>query len=244
MPCYRAVFRSGCAFSIVYSGVKWAINAVHWGSRRKMLHGFAPPELTTVNAEGNTDGGHGATMKTLVYKRTHKGDPDARGRFGIEDCRGRVRGRDFDAVIGIGGIGSYAKSEGISGKVNWIGLGPKKKWLTSGRGPAVVFDHFVLFEEKGPDFESVAPVLAERAYSRNARILMNFNNAEKAEIRRILKLAKNAPPSTGTLRMKMRCKPKPLRPCYSDSFCIPPTIARAFSIVRKGRRGQHAPNSG
>ena len=40
-------------------------------------------------------------MQTLIYKRTHKGDPDKQGRFGIHDCMGRVRSRDFDAVIGM-----------------------------------------------------------------------------------------------------------------------------------------------
>ena len=39
-------------------------------------------------------------MRTLIYKRTHPGDPDAKGRFGIYDCMGRVRAWDFEAVIG------------------------------------------------------------------------------------------------------------------------------------------------
>jgi hypothetical protein len=30
-------------------------------------------------------------MRTLIYKRTHTGDPDANGCFGIYDCMGRVR---------------------------------------------------------------------------------------------------------------------------------------------------------
>jgi hypothetical protein len=38
-------------------------------------------------------------MRTLIYKRTHTGDPDASGCFGIFDCMGRVRALDFDAVI-------------------------------------------------------------------------------------------------------------------------------------------------
>ena len=43
-------------------------------------------------------------MVTLVYKMTHKGDPDPDlGHWGVEDCMGRVRGFKFDAVIGIGG---------------------------------------------------------------------------------------------------------------------------------------------
>src|SRR6266487_386945 len=65
-------------------------------------------------------------MRILVYKRTHNGDPDSNGCFGIDDCMGMVRYRPFDAVIGIGGIGSDAQANGIAGKVNWIGIGPRK----------------------------------------------------------------------------------------------------------------------
>ena len=49
-------------------------------------------------------------MRTFIYKRTHKGDPDKRGRFGINDCMGRDRSFDFNAVIGVGGIGIQAKA--------------------------------------------------------------------------------------------------------------------------------------
>ena len=41
-------------------------------------------------------------MRILTYKRTHKGDPDNRGVFGINDCMGAIRNRKFDAVVGIG----------------------------------------------------------------------------------------------------------------------------------------------
>ena len=93
-------------------------------------------------------------MRTLVYKRTHKGDPDRKGCFGIQDCMGRVRSYKFDAVIGVGGIGRMARVEGISGKVNWIGIG-SRKGPTGGRGPLVTFDHFVLYEERGRDFRAI-----------------------------------------------------------------------------------------
>jgi hypothetical protein len=57
-----------------------------------------------------------AIMRTLIYKRTHTGDPDPEsGVFGNRDCMGTVRGRRFDAVIGIGGIGSMPKRQGIAG---------------------------------------------------------------------------------------------------------------------------------
>ena len=35
-------------------------------------------------------------MRILTYKRTHTGDPDPSGRFGIYDCMGHVRDYDCD----------------------------------------------------------------------------------------------------------------------------------------------------
>lgn len=61
-------------------------------------------------------------MRTLIYKRTHHGDPDETGQFGIHDCMGRVRTWDFDAVIGVGGQGPEPRSHGLDGKVNWTVL--------------------------------------------------------------------------------------------------------------------------
>jgi hypothetical protein len=66
-------------------------------------------------------------MHILTYKRTHIGDPDSNGCFGINGCMGRVRGFNFDAVIGVGGIGWEPKSYGIDKKINWIGFKPYKK---------------------------------------------------------------------------------------------------------------------
>lgn len=164
-------------------------------------------------------------MRTFVYKRTHKRDPDNKGRFGIEDCMGSLRSCEFDAVIGIGGICAWARAEGISRKLNWVGVGPRKQRLTGKRGPLVTFDHFLLFEEDGIDFHAIAPVLARRLLSaKAARFLFSdgFGKTEQAEVNRILRLAKNAPPSAErhTVRNKRSgsCSSKP---CGSDSagFC-------------------------
>lgn len=135
-------------------------------------------------------------MRTLIYKRTHKGDPDETGCFGIRDCMGQVRNIDFDAVIGVGGIGSEARSAGISGKINWIGLKAHKEPIVGGRGPLVGFEHFLLFDDKGQDFRTIAPNLSQHIYSRNVRFLVNFNNQEQLEIDRLLEMAEAAPPST------------------------------------------------
>jgi hypothetical protein len=132
-------------------------------------------------------------IRVLVYKRTHHGDPDQYGQFGINDCMGRVRARDFDAVVGVGGIGSEPRKAGIAGKVNWIGIGPHKR--PGRRGPIVTFDHFLDFGVNGPDFTHLAPRLAARMYGRNVRSTNYDVNGPRDEIADILSLAKNALPS-------------------------------------------------
>jgi hypothetical protein len=142
-------------------------------------------------------------VRTFIYKRTHKGDPDKKGRFGINDCMGRDRNFDFDAVIGVGGVGIQAKAAGIDRKVNWIGVGSRKEPPHGRRGSLVTFDHFVLFEEKGKKFRAIAPILARRMYSTNGpRFLFNddLTEVEQREIDRLLAMAKTKPPSAGTPR--------------------------------------------
>lgn len=133
-------------------------------------------------------------MRTLIYKRTHNGDPDATGQFGIYDCMGRVRGWDFEAVIGIGGFGPEPRALGLGGKVNWVGIGPHKRAVAGKRGPVVTFDIFVFYGSDGPSFEKLAPQLSQRMYSRNVRALMRHLSAEEQrEVDRILAKAKRAP---------------------------------------------------
>ena len=135
-------------------------------------------------------------MRTLIYKRTHNGDPDESGEFGIHDCLGRVRAWDFEAVIGVGGIGTEPVSHGLNGKVNWIGIGPHKRKVTGKRGPLVTFDRFIFYGARGPNFESLAPTLAERIYSKYVRVIMKgLSEAEQREVDAVLKLAKRAGPS-------------------------------------------------
>jgi hypothetical protein len=136
-------------------------------------------------------------MRTLIYKRTHPGDPDADGRFGIRGCMGQVRSWGFEAVIGIGGIGPEPTSHGLAGKVNWIGIGPRKRAGADHRGPVVTFDHFLLWESDGPSFLECAPQLAGRMYANNVRVLMDdLDEQERAEVAQILALAEGAAPSS------------------------------------------------
>lgn len=141
-------------------------------------------------------------MGTLIYKRTHKGDPYREGRFGIHGCMGWVRTWPFDAVIGVGGIGAEPRKNRLDGKVNWIGIGPHKMGAVDQRGfPVVTFDHFRLFGSDGsdgPSFVELAPQLAARMlYSGNVRVFMNeLNPVEQREVKKILARARNHPASS------------------------------------------------
>ena len=100
-------------------------------------------------------------LNTLVYKRTHTGDPNTSGEFGCNDCMGRVRGYSFDAVVGVGGKSPDRGSEDIARKINWIGIGPSRNPddHRGVKGPVVTFERFFLWEEMGPDLIDHAPNL-------------------------------------------------------------------------------------
>src|SRR5438309_2068061 len=126
-------------------------------------------------------------MRTLVYKRTHEGDPDDQGRFGACGCMGQVRTWEFDAVIGIGGRSREAKRNRIGGKLNWIGVGARKDPMAGTQHPVITFDHFVDFGVEGPDLAAVAPKLAKQM--RKARQAINFDNQVLVEIKALLATA-------------------------------------------------------
>jgi hypothetical protein len=134
--------------------------------------------------------------QTLIYKRTHEDDPDPdTGVFGGKNCMGQVRGRKFDAVIGVGGIGREPKKHGIDRKLTWIGIGPHK--TGDPRCPLVTFDHF-LYCEPMPLLENLAPNLAKRMYDGKVRVILDpssLSEAEKRDVQKILDIAKDVPPS-------------------------------------------------
>jgi hypothetical protein len=154
-------------------------------------------------------------MRTLIYKRTHHGDPDPRtGEFGCSNCMGSVRGWKFDAVIGIGGLGAESKRNGIASRLTWIGIGPRKFHDPDRpNSPRVKFDHFWYQGERGPLLEQRYPALARRMYDRNVRI--HLHSAPEApeldrDVGKILRLAMAAPPSNKSAnRVSTRkCAPK------------------------------------
>ena len=152
-------------------------------------------------------------MRILTYKRTHVGDPDEHGRFGIYGCMGRVRNYGFDAVIGIGGIGGEPKSFGIDRKINWVGINPKRRPSPGGKGVEVTFEKFLRLEEHGPLLKTLAPSLARRMYNREARILLKkYSDRERREAAAILRWSlKQKPPELAGFRntrgCHTRCRP-------------------------------------
>ena len=126
-------------------------------------------------------------MRILTYKRTHVGDPDIKGRFGINMCMGRVRDYEYDAVIGVGGVGIEPIEEGIARKINWVGIRPTRHPAPGKRANEVTFDEFLYLEHTGPLLESLAPNLAARLYEGGARfLLIDYSPIEMQEAEEIL----------------------------------------------------------
>lgn len=111
--------------------------------------------------------------KILIYKRTHDGDPDNAGRFGIQDCMGRVRSFGFDGVIGVGGVSGWPVSQGLDRKVNWVGRHPQRvpSSMPGARAPILQFaaPDFALFEHRGPQVADLSKALAKHVYGRRLR---------------------------------------------------------------------------
>jgi hypothetical protein len=141
---------------------------------------------------------------TLIYKRTHSGDPDpADGVFGNHECMGKIRNWPFDSVIGVGGLGQEAVRNRISCKLTWIGIGAHKHTNEKSPDgpPRVAFDHFKYYGENGPSLSSVAGALAKRMYEGRVRAIMSrsLSLQEQVDVEKILHMAREAPPSKGTI---------------------------------------------
>lgn len=159
-----------------------------------------------------------STRRVLIYKRTHIGDPNARGEFGCSDCMGQIRGYQYDAVIGVGGSSYEPRSHGIDGRITWVGV-DAHQWpaIHPRRVPIVTFDRFSLFDSKGEKLRDFAPALAEYFFKKHRRFFFSdgLRDEVQHDIDRILKLA--TPWNVSTLRTGMKgeigCRPHrpPLR---------------------------------
>jgi hypothetical protein len=167
-------------------------------------------------------------MRTLIYKRTHSGDPDREtGIFGIHECMGRVRGWPFNAVIGVGGIGGEPERKGIARKLTWVGIGPQKVGIGEDGHPLLKFDHFLYYGETGELLKDVAPALAERIYDGGVRLIWDtsLSEEERKDVNNILDFAKNAPPSGRTEGIP-RLNPEKTRGGQRSNSCCRNSAAR------------------
>ena len=121
----------------------------------------------------------------LVYKRTHTGDPNEKGEFGVHDCMGKVRDFKYNAVIGVGGIGLEPSHHGIDGKVTWVGverLANDVPKVQGSRASIVTFKKYVVLDHTGPNLAEKAPALAKRLYNQGARfVLTSLSTTEYQE---------------------------------------------------------------
>lgn len=113
---------------------------------------------------------------------------------------GRVRKYDFDAVIGVGGIGSEPRAHGIDGKITWVGVNPIRKPSVGATASIVTFEHFILWDSHGPYLHSIAPALSRRMYEGKARVLLaGYTPEELAEAHGIVEWALREHSGSATL---------------------------------------------
>jgi hypothetical protein len=125
-------------------------------------------------------------MRILTYKRTHTGDPDKNVVFGANDCMGRLRSLEYDAVISVGGIGAEPRVFDIDREITWVGVYPTKT-LGEWDAPMVAFQRFILFDASGPKLHSLAPSLSKRMYQGKARYLLRgYSDSEQAEAEEVV----------------------------------------------------------
>jgi hypothetical protein len=114
---------------------------------------------------------------------------------------GQIRDFDFQAVIGVGGIGEEPESYGIDRKINWVGIGPKINTGVRGlrRAEIIEFEHFVLLDAAGPLLSDMAPNLARRIYSGSDYIMNSYSDVENAETNSIILWARAYQPDRQNL---------------------------------------------
>lgn len=153
-------------------------------------------------------------QRTLVYKMAREGDPDRLGCFGIRDHMGEIRNLKFDAVIGIGGIGSDAKRSGIASRVVWIGMSlHRQSDMPNGwRGDLVISHEFLYLGNRGPKLCEVAPHLAKLMYANKSRKYLSsgFDQKVMGEIQKLLAIAKQEVLANQKAMLKISAESKKL----------------------------------
>jgi hypothetical protein len=120
---------------------------------------------------------------------------------------GRVREREFDAVIGVGGIGREPIQEGIDRRLTWIGIAPQQVDVASDGYPVLAFEQFYLKDKRGPLLTDKAPMLAKRLFGKNApRVVMVDADDELEALLRLAKRAQPSPALFGQAPKRKDCK--------------------------------------
>jgi hypothetical protein len=130
----------------------------------------------------------------LIYRQTHLDDPGDTGVFGINDCMGRIRDLDFEAVIAI-----------LRSEVSWVGIGARKiRW--PGHNHQVTFQHFasILPAQSYPVPPHLDQFMTGKRYIVHP-LLTQTKTPLIIEIRIVLQLAINAPPSKGGISERKIC---------------------------------------
>lgn len=169
-------------------------------------------------------------MRTLIYKRVHRGDPDpATGIFGCNRCMARVRRWPFDAVIGVGGLSREPQQEAIARKLTWVGIGPQEIGIGADGYRLLRFDHFYCPDENGPLLCKMAPALAIRIYEGGVRLIWDtsLSDKEREQVRKILDLARQAPPSHALYDPSQQCVQEPSGERRSNASCGCSTMRKA-----------------
>jgi hypothetical protein len=143
---------------------------------------------------------------------------------------GKVRGWEFDAVIGIGGKSPLSGDEDIAYRINWIGVNPEKRTKPGFEGVLVTFQYFVLYQ-KGRKLKSLAPKLFKRiCEGKNWRLQksQSLPSDIQAEITKLLTLAKK----------QNKTKRFPL----IDASCVPPNDCLNTKLSQRATKRCRCPN--
>ena len=146
-----------------------------------------------------------ARRRVFIYRRTHVGDPCRCGIFGVHNCMKSHRSWRYDAVIGVGGVGQMAESEGIAMRLTWVGISPHRR-PPSARCPVVTvtFDHFCLMDGQGPWLSECAPLLAKHMFEEGGIPRSAMSDSRPPEIQDEI---------DALIRRHMRCRPSKRGQC-------------------------------
>lgn len=88
--------------------------------------------------------------RVFIYKMRVEDDPDPNCHWGVDNCMGKMRDWDYDAVIAVAGFNWEGNKSAVK-RIVWVGICPEKK--PSENGTLVDFEVCRYFGENGPLIE-------------------------------------------------------------------------------------------